>query len=467
MKHFALLFFFLFSINSFSQFFSDIEANIEGVSFGAASYADFNQDGDMDFILTGSNAPNSSLTKLYENDGNTFVEVTGTGFPDVTLGAVEWGDFNNDNYPDLLIQGYIEGTEVAVTKLFKNNGNGTFTDMAAALPQVYQGAASWADFNNDNYLDFALSGFDETAGTYISKLFKNNQNETFSELMAVNLPGTLLGKIKWADYNNDSFQDFVLTGFGLSNFVTEIWYNNGNETFTKSAIILQKCWLGDVEWADYNNDSNIDLFLTGDNSGTKYSILYHNNGDGTFDDSNEIFSGVSHSSVEWADFDNDGDLDIFLAGTGDAMGSGAYLGMVYLNDLGDFTQTISLQQTYWGDCKAFDFNNDSYVDLLINGYDIAENPYAALFKNSGTIFTQDLESIFSLYPNPTKHFVTIANSTSPLIKIIITDYLGKIIYSDSSVSDERILDVSLYSKGVYLIELHSKLGITHKKLIID
>jgi len=467
MKNFILLFFILCTLSIYSQTFFDIEANIEGVSFGAAAFADFDQDGRVDFVLTGSNAPNSSTTKLFRNDGSSFVEVSGTGFPNVTLGAVEWGDFNNDNYPDLLISGYIEVVEIAVTKLFKNNGDGTFTDLSIVLPQVYQGAATWADINNDGFLDFALSGFDEVSETNISRIYKNNQNETFTELTGVTLPGTLYGKIKWADYNNDTYQDFVLTGFGPTNFITEIWTNNGDETFTKSTINLQKCWLGDVAWGDYNNDTFIDLFVTGDNGGIKYGILYANNGDGTFTDTESLFPGLSHSSVEWADFDSDGDLDIFLAGTGDAMGSGDYFGVIFKNNSGVFTESIYLPGTYWGECIATDFNNDGYTDLFINGYDSNEIPFASLYKNDGVTFVEDLNSNFNLYPNPASQVITISNSFSKLIKITITDFSGKIVYSQEFLKEKNTIDVAQYTKGVYLVSLESEKGFLYEKLILN
>lgn len=466
MKQFILFFSLIFSLLNYSQSFFDIEANIQGVSFGAAAFADFDQDGRLDFVLTGSNAPNSSMTKLYKNDGSSFVEVTGTGFPNITLGSVEWGDFNNDNYPDLLIAGYIEVVEVAVTKLFKNNGDGTFTDMALVLPRVYQGASTWADINNDGFLDFALSGFDEVSGSTISKIYRNNQDETFTELTAVNLPGTLYGKIKWADYNNDTYQDFVLTGFGPTTFITEIWTNNGDETFTKSSIALQKCWLGDVAWGDYDNDNFIDLFVTGDNGGTKYSILYKNNGDGTFTDEGGLFPGLSHSSVEWADFDSDGDLDLFLAGTGDAMGSGDYFGVLFKNNAGVFTESTYLPGTYWGECIATDFNNDGYPDLLLNGYDSGETPFAALYKNDGVTFVEELDFSFSLYPNPASQTITISNTISKLTKISITDLSGKIVYSENFLTNEKRIDVSCFNKGIYIVSLHSKMGVAYKKLLI-
>jgi len=466
MKKSILLIIFLITISSYSQSFDDTGESFVGVSFGAASFVDYNQDGNIDILITGSDGVNSSSTKLYKNDGHNFFEVSGTGFPDVTFAAIDWADFNNDGHDDLLIAGYIEGVEEAVTKIFKNNGDGTFTDIVASLPRVFQGSATWVDFNNDGFFDFSLSGFDEVSNTNISKIFKNNQDETFSEVTATSFPGTLYGKMKWADYNNDTFQDFVLTGLG-SDFITEIWTNNGDETFSKLNVTLQKCWLGDIEWGDFNNDSYVDLFVTGDNGGVKYSILYKNEGGTNFTNIGGIFPGLSHSSVEWADFDSDGDLDLFLAGTGDAMGTGDYFGIVFKNNGGSFSEYTYLPGTYWGDCLAKDFNGDGNIDILLNGYDTGEVPYAALYKNDGVTFVEELDYNFNIYPNPAKQHITIANLNHYINQISIKDLSGRVIYSKNNLTENNKITISSFSKGMYFVTIQTGLGETTKKLLIE
>ena len=248
------------------------------------------------------------------------------------------------------------------------------------------GDISCADFDNDSYVDVAISGFIDAAPYYISKIFKNNGDGTFSEVTGLNLPGTMYGKFKWADYNNDGYLDFVLSGYA-DDYVTEIYKNNGDGTFSNSGINIHKGWLGDVEWGDYNGDGNVDLVVsgTGGSSGMeRYCILYKNNGDESFTEMNAGFPGVSHSALEWADFNADGTLDLLICGTLTTPGEGNYVSAVYLNNGDDtFTEstTAQLPTVYWGDSKVADYDNNGTPDILLSGLDSNEAPYSAIFKN--------------------------------------------------------------------------------------
>lgn len=472
MKYLTLLFFSV-AINSifYCQSFTDINADIIGTYFGATAHADIDGDGDQDIIISGSEGSNSSSTKLYRNNDGEFIEISSTNIPNVTLAALEFGDINNDGLPDLLIQGYIEEEEIAITKLFKNNGDFSFTEISIALPGLDQGAIDWGDMNNDGFLDFAISGFDDAGGSYITKIFVNNQNETFSELAGTSFPGTFSGKVKWADYDNDSYPDLLITGFAFSGFITEVWHNNGDESFSISGIDLQESWLGDLEWADYDNDGFVDLFLTGDNGGVKYSILYHNEGDGTFTDSGQYFPGVSHSSIEWTDIDQDGDLDVFISGTGSSMGSGSYVTMIFENDGGNFSMFVELSGTYWGDCKVFDFNGDSFPDLLLNGYDANEAPYSALLtndledENTDNVVKHEMETKFG--PNPTTDFLQIVNESSIIKNLIIYDLEGRIIQYKKTYSHQETINVSNLTQGIYSLQIVTEQGSQTHKFILE
>ncbi len=116
----------------------------------------------------------------------------------------------------------------------------------------------------------------------------------------------------------------------------------------------------------------------------RYCILYKNNGDETFTELNVGFPGVSHGSLEWADFDGDTDLDLFICGTETTPGEGNYISSIYLNNGDDtFTEsaTAQLPGVHWGDSKVADYNNDGNPDILLSGIDINETPYTAIFKN--------------------------------------------------------------------------------------
>jgi hypothetical protein len=376
----------LISSATFTQTFENINADLIDVYYTITTTGDFDNDSDIDLFLAGQLEDTSDKSFLYINNGDgTFTASTEAVFPDMAIGAAECADFNNDSWLDILVQAYNNETQDNYTKIFQNNGDGTFTELSPGFPQTYMGDVSCADFDNDGNVDVGISGFINAEPYYISRIFKNNSDGTFSEISA-NIPGTMYGKFKWADYNNDGNQDFIITGFE-SNYVTEIFKNNGDGTFSNSGINIHKGWLGDTEWADYNNDGNVDLVVsgTGGDGTQRYTLLYKNNGDETFTELNVGFPGVSHSALEWADFDGDNDLDLLICGTETTPGEGNYVSSIYLNEGGDIfteSQTSNLPTVYWGDSEVADFTNDGKPDIMLSGYNSNETPYTAIFKNT-------------------------------------------------------------------------------------
>ena len=314
------------------------------------------------------------------------------------------------------------------------------------------GGISWADFNNDNFLDIGITGFINEDPWYITKIYENNQDETFTELAGTNLPGMNYGKIKWADYNNDTYQDFILTGYG-DDFYTEIYKNNGDETFSVSGISLHQGWLGDVEWADYNNDNKIDLVIsgTGGDGTERYTKIYKNNGSGSFTETSDILTGVSHSSLEWADFDNDGDLDLYISGTPGDPGSGNYVSEVYLNDDNSFSLGTSFAPNYWGDAKVCDYNNDNLPDIVISGYDNSENVFSAIYKNTTPVSITFIEKNISISPIPAKNFIKI-ESDDIINNVEMFNITGKLVLSERQNTKNAVVNIETLKSGVYFIK---------------
>ena len=449
-----------------AQDFENIAADIIKVQMSAVAWGDIDNDGDADLFVCGSDSENEVMSKLYENMGDdVFTEIDGFAVPGLSIGAAEWGDFNNDGFIDLLVQGY---GDAGLTKIYINNGDKTFTPIAQDFPPIYMGAVSWVDLNNDTYLDFALSGFrDESPWDYVSILYKNNGDGTFSELSDVNLPGTMYGKIKWADYDGDGYQDFIITGYN-STYVTKIYKNNGDETFTESGISLHQGWLGDVEWADYNEDGNVDLVIsgTGGDGTERFTIVYKNNGDGSFSETADVLPGVSHSSLEWADFDGDGDLDLYISGTPGDPGSGNYISSIYNNDNGNLVYQISFAPNYWGEAKACDYNNDNYPDLVITGIDNFESIFSSIYKNTTSVFVESVEmSSFRMIPIPANEVLHICNNEI-IQKISIRDISGKEIANYFPASKDVNITTNTFTSGVYVVLLQTESKSHVEKLII-
>jgi len=393
MKKHLLIPFFLISMflgfNAFSQSFTPIETTFNGAAFSQASWADIDNDGDLDFIVFGMTDTGTNVTTLYENKGNDeFTELENTGIEGLSTGSCAWGDYDNDGDVDLLIQG-ANNDIMPFTTIYKNNGNGNFEDINPGLDQVYNGNERWVDIDNDGYLDIYSAGFNNT--DYEAKIYKNNGDGTFSEVTSVTLPGVINSTAEWCDYDKDGDMDFIFMGVDFnSNFLTTLYKNNGDGTFEDAGVEFPQAWLGDAAWGDYNMDGYPDLIISGFVYPGRITNLYKNNGDGTFTLADDTtFQKVSHSALEWGDYDNDGDPDLFLAGVEENDdGSWSYYTYLYDNN-GDGTfkkNAFDFTAIFWGDAEWGDYNNDGKLDLLQTGYN--EN-----FLTQTVVYRNDIETV--------------------------------------------------------------------------
>ena len=283
--------------------FTDINAGLIGVTYSSLAWGDYDNDGYLDLVIcgdTGSWTPD--ITRIYRNNGNdTFTDIN-AGLAGMSWSSLAWGDYDNDGDLDLAIFGSYS------TKIYKNNGDNTFTDIQAGLTAMSQGSITWGDYDNDGDLDLAICGWDGVEyWKYTTKIYRNNGDDTFTDVQA-GLPGIGLGTLAWGDYDNDGYLDLAISGATPGN-IARIYRNNGDNTFTNINAGLPGV-VGSLAWGDYNNDGYLDLVLNGS--------VYKNNGDNTFTDIRmgvpEIYGGSTDNSVAWGDYDNDGDLDLAIFG---------------------------------------------------------------------------------------------------------------------------------------------------------
>ncbi|MDN3642058.1 CRTAC1 family protein [Lutimonas halocynthiae] len=330
---------------------AEMENIIESVGGGAA-FLDFDQDGFMDiYTCSGTWVEGFSKTKppvsdhynrLYRNltDG-TFQEVSikaGVAGPWYSMG-ITVGDVNNDGYPDIYLSNYGDNT------LYLNKGDGTFEDITEQAG-VGGGTncsvgAVWLDFDNDGLLDlyvgnylnydpdysyyYAPDGFPGPLAYDSQKdiLYKNLGNNKFEDVTTpmgiIDIDGRAMG-VGAADYDDDGFVDIYVANDHTANF---LWHNDGGKGFTDMGTLSgtgfsqagEATVSMSVDFADYNHDELLDIFISDDN----YCSLYENIGNGVFKD-NSYASGISMASgqfVGWSssflDYDNDGNPDIFKA----------------------------------------------------------------------------------------------------------------------------------------------------------
>jgi len=304
---------------------------------------DYDNDGFPDLFVTRLGFYYGDCALYHNNGDGTFTNVTeqaGVSSWGATYTA-QWVDYDCDGYLDLFI-GYNLGgmfDRRIQNRLFHNNGDGTFTDVTkeSGLDTMFTTiGSSWGDYNNDGYPDLFLS-----SGLGRPQLFRNNGNGTFTDVsQQAGLTDHLVATTCcFADYNNDGWLDIVQytwsdhedavqtmkTGHGPEDgSPLVIWHNNGDGTFTPKTreIGLDGCW-GTMSgnFGDVNNDGYIDLLL-GNGSPRMERLepfILMENDRGSFRNTTFSaglpFSGKSHG-VNCADLFGDGRMSIVIAAGG-------------------------------------------------------------------------------------------------------------------------------------------------------
>ncbi|MEM7161909.1 MAG: FG-GAP-like repeat-containing protein [Bacteroidota bacterium] len=287
-------------------------------------WVDYDNDGDKDLFVANINSGN----KLYQNDGNfNFTDVTfNAGFSPVAINtyAVCWGDYNRDGHIDAyVLNRSFTNIFFNPNQLYKNNGDGTFSNVAAAAGVVdIQGpglGAVFLDYNNDSWPDLYVAN---DLCHSENRLFKNNKDGTFSDVSNPLSTGLIVDGMGLAvgDYDLNGFQDIYNASTGdncplLGNILLK---NNGNETFSDVAqslgvSVLRRSW--GINFIDIENDGDEDLFVSnsGETLGNAKNFLFRNNADGTFiRDSLDAIALPFNNSFGTAqgDWNNDGYCDI-------------------------------------------------------------------------------------------------------------------------------------------------------------
>jgi hypothetical protein len=333
-------------------------------------------------------------------------------------GGVGLFDYNNDGLLDIY---FTNGAQLPTMdkrdpkfhdRLFRNNGNGTFTDVTAQSGlggAYYSIGVAAADYDNDGHQDLFV------AGANGFQLFHNNGNGAFTDVTEKagllrthpQLAKTFSVAGGWFDYDNDGFLDLIVINYlkwspetdvtcmnrGVSAYCSPnsyegapslLFHNNGDGTFTdvtESSGILNHTGKGmGVAFADYDGDGFVDIFVSND---TLRNFLFHNNGDGTFTEKG-ILSGVSYNQdgksvagmgVDFRDIDNDGLPDIVETDMfGDSYLFFKNLGKGLFEDksLSSRITGASLKLTGWG-TGIYDFDNDGWKDIFTSNGAILDN----------------------------------------------------------------------------------------------
>ncbi|MBI3950760.1 MAG: VCBS repeat-containing protein [Acidobacteria bacterium] len=353
---------------SFTEVAAEVGIASEAGGMGVA-WGDYNGDGAPDLYIA-----RGGQDLLYRNNGDGTLTEVGpmVGIRETAAGqSAVWGDYDGDKDLDLFVAN-AEGGDV----LYRNNGDGTFTDVGsmagvAGAANASSRAAAWADVNGDAQLDLLVV----TDGRDV--LYQNQGDGTFAAVEEqAGINGDGVGHaVVIGDYNGDGKPDVFVAGEGMA----FLYRNNGDGSFTEVAgaagINLGETTGRAAAWVDDNGDGKLDVVVIGEGA----SFLYRNNGDGTFTNvaSDARLSGAAGRAVAVADYDGDGDPDLFVANGGQDLlyrnnGNGTF------NQVAEFsgmTDMASGQAAAWGD-----YNQDGRPDLFVanaEGRDF-------LYRNPGT-----------------------------------------------------------------------------------
>jgi hypothetical protein len=390
------------------------EESTQGVALG-----DFDGDGDPDVFITslrvaipnpfGDDVVLSGPDRLYRNDGATVTDVApSVGLDDGGQGqGAAWADWDNDGLLDLYV---VRGFQEAVSEshlLYRQTPGGFDAGPSASVDDAGAGrGACWADPDNDGDLDvFVTNGLD--SGDLLPDarvhLYGNNGDGTFSDItVASGLLDQRNGwACAWADFDNDGDQDLYVSnhGFedpviGLSDPQANALYKNmlketGTATFVDVAAEagvdgLDGLLPGEegasasfgVAWADYDNDGDLDLFVASGFSGLvpfpTPNRLFRNDGDGTFSDLSLTLIDAdfdeSTLGVTWGDFDNDGDLDLYTTNASQPFATTT--NDLFVNSgwplwlLTNEESAAGVGVQEWATaCASADFNGDGFLDI--------------------------------------------------------------------------------------------------------
>ena len=275
----------------------------EGVAWG-----DVDNDGDLDLLVSNE----GQYLRLFRNDGGVFTLATPAGLSAAgNWTGIAWGDVDNDGDIDLL------AAEAERPKhLYLNNGAGGFTELpvAALADSAHTHGVSWVDFDRDGDLDIFLARAESVTQSYspLDKLIRNDGGGAFSDVTPAALLDPQYGRgCSWADYDNDGDPDLCVGNFGTS----RLFRNDGGGNFTDAtpAALAVYGHAGGIAWGDYDNDGDFDLFVA--EAYSSVNRLLRNDGGGAFTNvSTPIVAPVENCiGVQWGDYDNDADLDLYVA----------------------------------------------------------------------------------------------------------------------------------------------------------
>lgn len=416
-----------YPLKKFEDMAPKLGLNVNDLS-GGSIVDDFNNDNLLD-VLVSSWFPSGKLNYFMNDGKGGFIEKTASAGLDGIKGGLNMvqADYNNDGFLDILI---LRGAWMGPlgkypNSLLRNNGDNTFTDVtieAGLLSYHPTQTATWADFNNDGWIDLFIGNEADKENIHPSEFYRNNGDGTFTNIATsagltistADDPYYIKG-VTSADYNNDGWMDLYISTLQSSS--KNLLYLNrgpdksGNISFEEAGA---EVGLGEQissfpTWSfDYNNDGWMDIFVAGYQRSDFYTIvpdvvkeylgepnraetmrLYRNNKGSFTDVSDEVgLNKIGYAmGANYGDLDNDGYPDIYLS-TGEVSFESIIPNRVFRNNAGNEFQDVTtsggfghIQKGHAVSFSDIDNDGDQDINVVMGGAYEGDNFFNSLYIN--------------------------------------------------------------------------------------
>jgi hypothetical protein len=440
------------------------------------SFGDIDNDGDLDaFISNRTSTEQNQRNYLYRNDEGTFVDITqSSGIPIEDEEGNEnsqlsfctmFFDYNKDGFQDI----YLANDKTDnINRLYKNLGNGTFEDVSVASGSgiaVNAMTTTLGDYNNDGWFDIYITNTQSSQAGNGNVLLKNNGDGTFTDVAEET--GTTFNSLAWGavflDADNDTLLDlYVSGGFdgSIGSFLSAAFYHQQNDgIFVIPQNIgfendTRKSFSNAI--GDINNDGKPDIIVCND---TENNFLWENKTTNTNNWLKVKLEGVTTNR------DGIGNtIEIFINGRSQYRYTLAGEGYISQNSYHEF---FGLGEATELDYVKVTWTGTNTEDII---YDVNANQSITIKEGIGVLTSNDIQtnSLFSLYPNPSYDGVfklSVNNNKSNTLKVY--DLAGRLILKIKNLKDKDQFSLNHCKKGIYLAKVSSDHKSSTIKLVLN